>query len=130
VRRLAVRVTAFFCVAAVLIAGWGGIASADSPPLPPTAVTGWHFHIDAGFRLQAAGDHPYSDTVEETREESGLRIIAATAILIAILQNIHGRHVAKMHHSPPPCMCQSATPSASAPIPMTPAPSSVPSPTS
>jgi len=97
-----------------------------SPPMPT-----FHFHIDASFRLlPASGSHAYSDAVEETREESGLRIIAAAGILLAVLEHIHGDRLAKMHRlhpDPPPCDCQpaQATP---APAPSAASPQSSPAP--
>lgn len=89
------------------------------------------FHIGASFRvIRASGSHSYSDAVEETREESGLRIIAAAGILLAVFEHIHGDRLAKMHRlhpDPPPCDCQSAqaTPT---PAPSAASPQSSPAP--
>ena len=107
----AVIIAAFFCASSLLASGILLPANADTPSISSNAI---HFHLDAGFHISAGANHPYSDSVEETREESGLRIIAATAILIAIIENIHGRHVARTHSTPTPCPCQSPNGSASA----------------
>ena len=76
--------------------------SSLADPAPPS------YHVDdAGFRISAAASHPFSDTVEETREESTVRILVASGLLLAILENIHGRRKAKAErqHSPMPCNC-------------------------
>jgi len=109
----------------------GVISMADTTSRPIWQPVPIRFHVDAAaFHLNAAASHAYTDTVEETREESSLRIIGAAAILIAVLENIHGRHLARMHKNAPPCGCQSPRPAVSSypspvpiPVPTIPPPS-------
>src|ERR1700694_2413386 len=115
-------ITALFCVLMVIFSSIGSLAGTTitTPPLIalPRPVAAGQVHVDASFRINAAASHPYSDAVEEIREESTLRIIAAAGILLAILQNIHGRHVAKMskaHASPPATDSKSPQPAATPP---------------
>lgn len=123
--------TALFCVLIVIFSSVGSLAGTTiaTPSLIvlPRPVAAGQFHVDASFRINAAASHPYSDAVEENREESTLRIIAVAGILLAILQNIHGRHVAKMSKaqaSPPASDSKSPQPAV-----MTPRPSPSVSPT-
>lgn len=101
-------IPASFCLLLILTVGASSLAD---PALP-------RYHVDgAGFHISAAASHPYTDTVEETREESTIRILVVSGLLLAILENIHGRRKAKaeQHHSPPPCNCAGAYPS---PVPI------------
>ncbi|MDQ6780165.1 MAG: hypothetical protein M3Z37_03295 [Candidatus Eremiobacteraeota bacterium] len=107
-KRSPALIPAFFGVLLILTVG---VSSLADPVLP-------RYHVDAaGFHISAPASHPYSDTVEETREESMVRILVVSGLLLAILQNIHGRRKAKaeQHRPPPPCNCASAYPS---PVPV------------
>lgn len=103
-KRSPALIPALFCVLLVLTVSLSSLADQAQPS----------YHVDgAGFHISAAAAHAYTDTVEETREESTIRILVVSALLLAILENIHGRHKAKaaQHGSPPPCNCGGVYPS-------------------